>query len=100
MNVNFNNARKQAIYSYESLVKKLNENISENKEKGNENEYGETIISISPEEIQKDMDGLRTFIGMIAMVYLEGENDFKDVYQEVFPDKSSQVMTLFNNEED
>lgn len=103
MTINLNNLRKQAIHGYDSLVEKLNNSIIK------KNIHSETnddeccnikgYVLINANDIQKDMDGLRRMIGAIAMTSIEGEDDFKDVYQEVFPNEDQQ-MKLFNNEEE
>lgn len=72
MSVNFNNLRKQAVYSYDRLVDKLNNSISED-------DWGRKVVQIDPEDIQEDMDDLRRLILSIAMVYDENNPDFKDV---------------------
>lgn len=107
MNVNFNNLRKQAIHACERLTQKLNDAII--KEDGQyakpNNVYHDQQVNIKgyvlidAEEIQKDMDSLRSMIGGVAMVYEEGNKDFADVYAEVFPDENSS-MKSFNEEEE
>ena len=71
MNVNFNNLRKQAAYSYDRLCKTLNSNFQD----------GEIILT--PEEIQDDMDNLRSQIMSICGCYLEGDEDIRDISGEV-----------------
>ena len=93
MEVNFNNLRKQAIYSYEKLAEKLNYSIEEwNKET---NEKG--IVHINANEIQEDMDDLRGMICAIASVYEPEDDNFKDVYSEVFPNENDSML-IFNEE--
>jgi hypothetical protein len=53
-------------------------------------------IIVSAEYIQKEMDSLRMLIGSIAMTYEPGDDDFKDVYSEIFPENESNRMKLFN----
>ena len=81
MTVNFNNLRKQAVFSYDRLVKKLNQKI----EDGN--------ITIPVEDIQEELDDLRMQLMSIAMVYEEGNEDFKDLSDEL-PDD----ISYFNDE--
>lgn len=75
MTVNFNNLRKQAIYSCDSLTEKLNDAIIRNDENyATPNGHGYDVnlkgyVLIDAEEIQKYMDGLRRMIGGIAMTY-------------------------------
>ena len=87
MKVNFNNLRKQAIYSHDRLVQKLN----------SANENG--TITIDAETIQREMDDLRSMIGSIAMTYEDNNEDFKDVYSEVFPEDKDERMKSFNDQE-
>lgn len=103
MTVNYNNLRKQAIFSYEKLVEKLNGSIIKESQFAEPNDEGHTNIKgyvlINAKDIQKDIDGLRRMIGAIAMVSMEGQDDFKDVYQEVFP-KEDQSMKTFNDDDE
>lgn len=71
MNVNFNNLRKQALYSYDALTKVLNENIEDGS------------IRIDVEDIRKEMDDLRMQLFGIACTYIDGDDDFKDISEEV-----------------
>lgn len=89
MSVNFNNLRKQAVYSYDRLVDKLNESISED-------DWGRKMVQIDPEDIQEDLDDLRRLILSIAMVYEDGNPDFKDVSEEINIEK----IKCFNEEEE
>ncbi len=45
------------------------------------------------------MESLRSLIGSIGMVYKEGDEDFKDVFQELYPE-SNQHMKYFNDEDE
>lgn len=75
MRVDFNNVRKQACFSYDRLAKKLNKNIDTEKEE----------INIDVEEIQEEMDNLRSLIMTIACIYKEGDADFVDLSEDVDP---------------
>jgi len=101
MTVNLNNLREQAIHAYDGLVDKLNNSIIKESQYANTNDEGvcniKGYVLINASDIQKDVDSLRRMIGAIAMTYIEGDDDFKDVYQEVFPNKDQQ-MRLFNKE--
>jgi hypothetical protein len=90
MKVNFNNLRKQALYSYHRLATKLNEAKEERIEDG----YDDGKIEIDPDDIQKEMDELRSYLFGIACVYREGDEEFKDVSEEAEP------IAWFNNEEE
>lgn len=102
MKVNFNNLRKQAIYSYDSLVEKLNAAIIKEDISGTwVDGFGwvnKGSVIIDAEDLQKNLDDLRSLIGSIAMVYEEGNEDFKDVYSEVFPEDKEERMQSFNDE--
>lgn len=89
MSVNFNNLRKQAVYSYDRLVDKLNNSISED-------DWGRKVVQIDPEDIQEDLDDLRRLVLSIAMVYDEGNPDFKDVSE----DFDIESIKCFNQEEE
>lgn len=106
MKVNFNNLRKQAMFSYERLCDKLNYAIIKN-----DDQYAEPngmdrsvnlkgYVLVDAEEIQKDMESLRSLIGSIAMTYEEGNEDFKDVYEEAFPEKEEKRLPYFNDEKE
>jgi len=105
MTINFNNLRKQALYAYDSLTEKLNcsflkeqEHVYEKDEDGKERCInGDMLLNRS--DIQKDMDDLRSLLGTIASVYEQNDENFKDVYSEVYP-KEETGMVLFNNEEE
>lgn len=75
MNVNFNNLRAQAVYAYNRLTIKLNEEIN------NPDNDGE--ICINPQYIQRDMDDLRQCLVAISCVYEPDNNDFADISNEV-----------------
>jgi len=79
MKVNFNNLRKQALYSYQRLVNKLNEAKEERTKDG----YDDGKICIYPDDIQKEMDELRSQLFGIACTYVEDNEEFKDVSEEV-----------------
>lgn len=89
MKVNFNNLRKQAVYSYDRLVDKLNNSISED-------DWGRKVVQIDPENIQEDLDDLRSLILSIAIVYEEGNPDFKDISEEI----NIENIKCFNEEEE
>lgn len=78
MKVDFNNLRKQTAYAYDRLCKKLNYSIKQD-------DYDRTILKTDPEDLQKDMDELRSCIMAICACYNEGDEDLKDVSQEVKP---------------
>ncbi len=102
MTVNFNNLRKQALYAYDSLAKKLNDSflkereyVYEEDENGKERNLSGDML-LDRDDIQKDMDNLRSLLGSIAMVYEPDDENFKDVYSEVYPNEDDR-MILFND---
>jgi SepF-like predicted cell division protein (DUF552 family) len=94
MKVNFNNLRKKTCFAYDRLADKLNNAIKEY-----EKEYSEKgTLMIDCDEIQKEMDDLKQFIGSIAMCYNENDPDMKDVFEEIYPGR--EVMVDFNPDDD
>ena len=98
MEVNFNNLRKQAVFSYDNLCQKLNN--ARRKEGGDWiDNYGTLntgdIVS-EPDDRQKEMDNLRMLTGSIAMVYEPGDEKFANVYDEIFPETENTRMQSFN----
>ncbi len=108
MNINFNNVRKQALYSFEDLVKKLNSAIVIRKDQsaiipgsyhGQRRMNIEGYVLVDAQEIQECMDDLRNQIGAIAMTYQEGDEKFKDVFSEVYKGED-ESMPVFNEEKE
>jgi len=100
MNVNYNNVRKQSVLAHDKLVKKLNESIVK------DNQYADIdgehcsikgFVLIDAKDIQEQMDTLRKMIGIMAATSIDGEDSFKDIYAEMFPNEE-RGMELFNNE--
>jgi hypothetical protein len=71
MKVDFNNLRKQALYSYNKLCVLLNNSIQDKSH--------DPVITIDPDEIQEEMDELRLLLFSIAYSYCEGDEDFKNL---------------------
>jgi hypothetical protein len=97
MNVDFNNLRVQAVYSYDRLAKDLNAAIYRGEDeyimwKGRLVNVANCVI-IPAEDIKKEMDDLRSLIATIACVYEPGDDNFKMVK----PD--DQPMVVFAPEE-
>lgn len=93
MEVNFNNMREQAIFAYDRLVEKLNSSIHRNDEyvefpNGHYQSLKGCVV-IDASQIKKDIDDLRQTIGIIAMTFEPGDDQFKDVYP---IDRSMQVF--------
>jgi hypothetical protein len=102
MEINFNNVRKQAIYSYERLVEKLNSSLIKEQQWAKPNDVKWEVditgyVLVDAEDIQECVDDLRRLIGAIAMTYEPDDEKFKDVYSEVYP-KLDQSMPCFNEE--
>jgi hypothetical protein len=62
MKVSMDGLRWQLLNSYNSLTRKLNKNIKKYDTFGDE-------ISLSPEDIQKEMDNIRSCIVTLAYMY-------------------------------
>ena len=71
MKVSMNGLRNQLLWNYNCLAEKLNKNI---KDKSFDPE-----IIISPDSIQKEMDGLRSCIVTLAFTYMDGEDGWKEM---------------------
>lgn len=104
MKINFNNVRKQALYRYDALVEKLNAAIIRNDDnyaKPNDIRHDHDVnlkgyVVIDTEDIEDILSDLRMMIGSIASTYEEGNEDFKDVFSEVYPEGVDKVMEVFN----
>jgi hypothetical protein len=71
MQVSMDGLRRQLLRNYNSLAEKLNNNI---KDKSFDPE-----IIISPDYIQREMDGLRSCIVTLAFTYVDGEGGWKEM---------------------
>lgn len=71
MKVNFNNVRLKAIRSYSRLCRTLNSEIHDGD------------LTVTPEEIQHDMDDLRDALVTIACCYQEGDEGFEDISDKI-----------------
>jgi len=69
MEVSFDGLRKRLIADYNSLTNKLNEKIG-----GAE---FDPCILMFPDEIQREMDGIRSCIVTLAFLYQKGEDGFE-----------------------
>ena len=70
MKVSMDGLRWQLLNSYNSLTRKLNKNIKKYDTFGDE-------ISLSPEDIQKEMDNIRSCIVTLAFMYDKREDGFE-----------------------
>ena len=70
MKVSMDGLRWQLLNNYNSLTRKLNKGINQYDTFDNE-------INISPDEIQKEMDNIRSCIVTLAYMYDDSEGGFK-----------------------
>ena len=71
MNVSMDGLRKRLITDYNSLTKKLNSNIKDSP--------WDPTITITPNDIEREMEGIRNAIVTLAFMYQEGEGGFKEL---------------------
>ncbi len=86
MEVNFNNMRKQAVYAMDDLIKRLNESINRDDEYATVNGRHQTVkdhVVVDVEDIQKSVDELRSLIMTMTCIYEPGDDNFKNLYDEV-----------------
>lgn len=78
MNVSMDGLRWQLLGSYNSLVRKLNQGII------NHDSF-DSEIEINPDDIQQDLDIMRSCIVTLSYMFMEGEFDcLKDPKFETF----------------
>lgn len=70
MKVSMDGLRWQLLNNYNSLTRKLNKGIKQYDTFDNE-------ITLSPDEIQKEMDNIRSCIVTLAYMYDDSEDGFK-----------------------
>ncbi len=75
MEVDFNNLRKQACFSYNELCRRLNNGIDSNP-------MGDTI-SIDVDDIETPMNNLRDALVTMICCSIPDDDNFKDVVDEV-----------------
>ena len=85
MEVSMDGLRRQLLWNYNSLVEKLNNNIKD--------KSWEPEIIISPDSIQRELDGIRSCIVTLAFTYQEGEGGWKELDENTH-------FELFNPEDD
>lgn len=86
MKINFNNVRRNACRAHDRLVRKLNAATKDGQ------------VRISVDNLEDVMNDLRMAVGAIASTYEEGNDDFKDVFEEMYPEPGH--MEFFNPEQD
>jgi len=84
MNINFNNVRKQACIAYDKLVSDLTYSKS----------Y-EGYMLVDPDRLEKNLNDLRMMLCSIAMTFEENNDEFKDVYEELYPQAEGNKMAEF-----
>ena len=72
MTVSMDGLRKRLIADYNSLTRKLNKSVKKYDSFSDE-------ITISPEEISREMDGIRNALVTLAFCYIEGEEGFSEL---------------------
>jgi hypothetical protein len=85
MEVSMDGLRRQLLMNYNSLAKKLNNNIKD--------KFWDSHVAIDVDSIQKEMDGLRICIVTLAFTYQDGEGGWKEMDENTH-------FELFNPEED
>lgn len=85
MEVSMDGLRKSLIRNYNSLTRKLNNNIKDKS-------WDATIV-IDPEDISDEMDNIRNCIVTLAFTSMEGEGGWKEM------DENTD-FELFNPQED
>jgi hypothetical protein len=85
MDVSMDGLRRQLLRNYNSLAKKLNNNIKD--------KSWDPHVTIDVDSIQKEMDVLRDCIVTLAFTYQEGEGGWKEMDENTH-------FELFNPEED
>jgi len=76
MKIDFNNVRRQACYSFDRLVKTLNQNLEKAAN-------GHQVVRVYTDEIENELCDLGQLIGIIAATFDEGNPDMVDLYDEV-----------------
>ena len=106
MNIDFNNVRKQAVYAYEELVEKLNDAIIKDDQYAKPNcvYHGQEIpikgyVLVDADDIRKILDNLRSLIGSIAMTSVDKDENFKNVFEEIYPEENQSMPYLKEEEE-
>jgi len=82
MDVSMDGIRKRLAQNYNSLTRKLNRSIEETK---TYNDF-DTQITVSIDEIQREIEGLKIGIATLLSMYQEGEGgfDYLDILLEDF----------------
>ena len=89
MKVNFNAVRRNACLTHDKLVRSLNKCKNH-----------EGYILVDPSILKNYLGDLRSFLCTIASVYIEGDDDFKDVFNELYPESEGKVMEVLKLDEE
>lgn len=89
MKVNFNAVRRNACLTHDKLVRALN------KCKNHEGH-----ILVDPNILENYLGDLRSFLCTIASTYIEDDDDFKDVFSELYPGEDDRMASLELQDED
>lgn len=87
MEVSMDGLRNRLISDYNSLVRKLNRSYN--------NQDWRPEIVLEPDNISRELDGIRSAIVTLAFSYIEGEDGFKcmddDTHFEVFMPEEDEI---------
>lgn len=102
MDIDFNNLRKQIAYSLDRIIKILNEGILPEKEFASHKQENGTMkhwegdVLIDKEELQKEIDSLRSDVWVLQCCYEKNNPDYQTTFEEV---EKSGGIARFNEEE-
>ncbi len=103
MKVDFNNLRAQAAFALDDLTKELNNSIMPEMEyashtmpNGRTKNFQGNIL-LHADDIQKHMDELRSLVMNICMVFEPGDDNFKDMCDNI---KENGGVCWFNPQDD
>lgn len=85
MKVSMDGLRWQLLNNYNSLTRKLNKGIKQYDTFDNE-------ITLSPDEIQKEMDNIRSCIVTLAYMYDDSEGGFKILEDPQFESFNEEIL--------
>jgi hypothetical protein len=101
MKIDFNNFRKQTAYSLDRVIKTLNAGLIPEKEFASEKQEDGTMkhwegdVLVLREDLQKDIDELRSNIWVMLCMYEENNPDYQCVFEDV---EKSGGLARFNDE--
>ena len=89
MKINFNAIRKNACLTHDKLVRALNKCKNH-----------EGYILVDPNILTNYLGDLRTLLCSIASTYIEGDDEFKDVFNELYPEPDGKMESLKLDDEE